>query len=286
MSVSQQLIIALVIVSGAMHAVWNTLAKSVRADRDAFMLLIFIVGMLITLPWGVTHLGSVHHPWGALGVVLARGACEAVYIVGVGAVYRHLDLSVAYPMMRGIGPVVTVVLATVFLGERPALIAVAGLALIALAVGSMALTAWHGVTRRGLSLVAMVGVTIGTYNVIDKVGVGMFDPITYMFCFNVVAVALCTVLIVARGRAGTVVATARAYPRHVAAGGLFSFGAYALVLIALSHTYASYIAPLREVGIVFGTLLGVFLFHEPGARTRLPAAAVIVTGIVLIGLAV
>lgn len=283
---SQQLIIALVVVSGAAHAVWNTLAKSVRADRDAFMVLIFGVGVLITLPWGVTHLGSVHHPWTVLAVVLARGGCEAIYIVGVGAAYKHLDLSVAYPMMRGLGPAVTVVLATLLLGERPAIIAIAGLGLIVLAVGSMAVGAWHGVTRRGVGLAIMVGVTIGTYNVIDKVAVGRLDPMTYMFCFNTFAVLLCSGLLLARGRAGTVVTTARTHPREVVLGGFFAFAAYVLVLIALTHTYASYIAPLREVGIVFGTLLGVFAFHESGARTRLPAAAVIVTGIVLIGWAI
>ena len=72
------------------------------------------------------------------------------------------------------------------------------------------------------------------------------------------------------------------YWRQVLAAGLLAPLAYCLVLIALSFTAVSSIAPAREVSILFGVLLGRRLLGEGGAGRRLAAAAAIVAGIVAV----
>jgi len=42
------------------------------------------------------------------------------------------------------------------------------------------------------------------------------------------------------------------------------------------------VAPAREVGIVFGVLMGVFILKEPFGRGRLIGSSVIVLGLALI----
>jgi uncharacterized membrane protein len=42
------------------------------------------------------------------------------------------------------------------------------------------------------------------------------------------------------------------------------------------------IAPMREIGIVFGTLLGIFLLREAQGVRRIGASAMIVLGIILL----
>src|SRR5262249_241715 len=56
--------------------------------------------------------------------------------------------------------------------------------------------------------------------------------------------------------------------------------AYILVLIALSFTAVSAIAPAREVSVLFGVLLGRRMLGEQGMARRLAAAAAIVAGII------
>ena len=66
------------------------------------------------------------------------------------------------------------------------------------------------------------------------------------------------------------------------APGILTFLAYGLVLTAFSLSRLSYVAPPREVGIVLGVLLGVFLLKEPFGRGRLLGSSFIVLGLVLI----
>ena len=56
--------------------------------------------------------------------------------------------------------------------------------------------------------------------------------------------------------------------------------AYILVLTAMVFTPVSYVAPAREVSILFAALLGAHFLKEADAVRRLIAAAAIVLGIV------
>lgn len=66
--------------------------------------------------------------------------------------------------------------------------------------------------------------------------------------------------------------------------GLLTYLAYGLVLTAFSWSRVSYVAPAREVGIVFGVLMGVFILKEPFGRGRLIGSSIMVLGLVLIAL--
>jgi len=57
---------------------------------------------------------------------------------------------------------------------------------------------------------------------------------------------------------------------------------YILVLIALKTTPVSYVAPARELSIVFGVFLGTNLLREADVRKRIIAALVMLAGISLL----
>jgi uncharacterized membrane protein len=56
------------------------------------------------------------------------------------------------------------------------------------------------------------------------------------------------------------------------------------VLTALITAPVSYVAPLREVSILFGAVLGAWLLKEGHTRRRSLAAGMMVIGIVLLTL--
>ena len=64
-----------------------------------------------------------------------------------------------------------------------------------------------------------------------------------------------------------------------------TFLGYGLVLTAFSMSRVSYVAPAREVGIVLGVLMGVFILKEPFGKGRLIGSVVIVAGLLLIAVA-
>ncbi len=63
---------------------------------------------------------------------------------------------------------------------------------------------------------------------------------------------------------------------------LLTFFAYGLVLTAFTLSRVSYVAPAREIGIVIGVLMGVFILKEPFGGGRLLGSSFIVLGLGLI----
>ncbi|MBO9599301.1 MAG: EamA family transporter, partial [Cohnella sp.] len=59
-------------------------------------------------------------------------------------------------------------------------------------------------------------------------------------------------------------------------------GGYILFLKALETLPVSQLAPMREIGTVFGTLMGIFMLREPQGKRRLWASVLITAGIVLL----
>ena len=53
----------------------------------------------------------------SLPYVIASACIHVIYFLLVGRLYRDADLSVAYPLMRGLAPLVTTVIAAVTLRE-------------------------------------------------------------------------------------------------------------------------------------------------------------------------
>ena len=76
----------------------------------------------------------------------------------------------------------------------------------------------------------------------------------------------------------------RSYRPQVLGAAILTPLAYILVLIALSFTAVSAVAPAREVSVLFGVLLGRRLLGEGSLARRLGGAAAIVAGIIAIAL--
>ena len=66
--------------------------------------------------------------------------------------------------------------------------------------------------------------------------------------------------------------------------GVLSRLSYLLMLTALVISPVSYVAPARETGILFGTLLGARYLAEGDTQRRLAGAGAMVLGIVLLAL--
>jgi len=66
--------------------------------------------------------------------------------------------------------------------------------------------------------------------------------------------------------------------------GIISRLSYLLMLTALAISPVSYVAPAREIGILFGTLLGVRVLAEGQGQRRAIGAGAMVMGIVLLAL--
>ena len=139
-------------------------------------------------------------------------------------------------------------------------------------------------SQNGLAIGLLIGVNIAVYTLWDKHAVSnlMVAPLLLDRGANIVLTLLLTPYAVSQW--AKVKALWRANRKAVLAVAGLSPLSYILVLQALTFTPASYIAPAREVSILFGTLMGMRLLDEGVSRKRLTGAIGMVVALVALTL--
>jgi drug/metabolite transporter (DMT)-like permease len=282
--------VGLVLLSAVFHATWNLLAKR-SANPLAFFWAFSLVGLaLYALPAGVAF---ARHGLPGEGVpfVLVSGTLEAGYFVSLAAAYKYGALSLTYPVARGTGVLLVPLLAIPIFAERPTLVAWAGIGLILTGLmtinvlgarGRVAEELEHG--RRGLVFAVLTGLVISSYSLVDKAGVARVHPLVYLYGIFIIEFLWVTPYVLARHR-GAVWHELRANRHAVLIGGVLNLGTYLIVLAALRvGGNVGYVVPLRETGIVFATLFGVFLLKEHIGRVRIAGCGLVAAGVLAIAL--
>jgi len=284
--------LVLVVFAALAHAAWNVLAKTASGGAT-FVWLFSATAVAIWLPAVVVAVLVAPGSLGVEGIVfmVGSGALHALYFVLLQRGYRDGDLSLVYPLARGTGPLLSTGAAIVVFSERPSALALAGGAIIVVAVFSLAgagsgaaadggarVDAAH--RRRAIGFALLTGVAIASYTLWDKQAVGPLglSPVVYYWGTNVAETALLTPFVA--HRRAEVRRTWHAYRRQVLGVALLSPLAYILVLFALAHAPVSYVAPARELSILVGAVAGITVLDEGHPRRRMLAAAAIFVGIV------
>lgn len=255
-----------------------------------------VVMMVVWAPIGL-WLGWQQVPaWGALewSLIAASGVIHTVYFVVLLRGYRKADLTVVYPLARGSGPLLSSLVAILFLGEQISalgaggvLAVVAGVFLIAGGPGLFRQT--HDAEKRkrihkGMLYGLLTGVFIASYTVVDgyAVKVVLVSPILVDYFGNFVRLAflLPSVLrdpVQARS-------LWRVQWKYAAVVGTISPVSYVLVLYAMQVAPLSHVAPAREVSMLFAALLGGQLLGEGDRLVRFLGAACIGVGVMALAL--
>jgi len=279
------LALALVVFSAFVHASWNYLLKKSGGGAGlitaaSVLSLVVYAPLVIVVAW--LH-GYRPQPLHVL-LMLGSGMIHTAYFLLLDRAYRSGgDLSVVYPLARATGPLLTIVVAVLILGERPGPAALAGAVLIG--VSALVLTgnpfAWHrSEARHAVGFALLTGCMIATYTVWDKASMStwLIPPLLYDWGCNMFRV--CVLLPFTRRRAPGMMRRAWVEKRGVVVAiALLSPLSYILVLSAMVFTPVSLVAPAREVSILFAALMGAHLLREGDLARRVIAATGMVLGI-------
>ncbi len=278
---------AAVLGAALLHALWNSVVKSAG---DKFMssarvalwtgVVAAFVGLAMPAPFAAS-----------LPYVIVSALIHVVYFLLVGRLYRNADLSVAYPLMRGLAPLIATGIAAVTLREVPDSVALVGVLALVAGVATMGLSGLaHGRIDRVTLVVALCNsVTIATYSVIDGEGARLAGPnAAHAFAYNawsdgLTAALYLPVLLALRGN--TAGPEFVRDPLRSAFAGLAAFGGYAIVVWAMTQASIGAVAALRESSVVFAAIIGVALLGEPFRGARAGAALLIVGSVIALRLA-
>lgn len=286
---------ALILLAGVIHASWNIAAKKANGDaRFAFQSGVFMA--VVWAPVGIVLGWSVVPTWGLKewGFITLSGVLHVFYYVILLRGYRKSDLTVVYPLARGSGPLLSSLVAILFLGEKISLIGVAGIFGVVLGVflvagGPRLFHKKHDAAQRervqkGIRYGVLTGAFIAAYTVADSYAVKFLamSPILLDYMSNFVRLAL--LLPAALKDRATTARMWREQWKYALLVAAISPISYVLVLYAVQQAPISHVAPAREVSMLFAALIGGHLLREGDRLLRLLGALFIAAGVVALAL--
>lgn len=280
--------VLLILIAAFAHAGWNLLAKK-ACGGTAFIWLFASLSAVIYLPLALWIL-IVQQPdmsWSALAMISVSAIIHSFYFILLDKGYSIGDLSVIYPLARGTGPLLSTIIAILFLGENPSGVALAGTLLIALGIiiitGDPKQLKEPG-ARKPMLFAVLCGSCIAAYTITDKIAVSilLIPPLLYDWATNLGRVFLLTPYAL---KNWDKVREQWAINKKAAIGvSILSPLAYILVLTAMVFSPVSYIAPAREISILVGTIMGAKLLAEENMKMRLAGASAMVCGLAALSL--
>ncbi|NQW00458.1 MAG: EamA family transporter [Rhodospirillales bacterium] len=210
-------------------------------------------------------------------------AIHQVYFVSVCLGYRFGDLSQVYPIQRGIAPLLVAVGGYYFANEYLNTQGMIAVALISLAILSLALGSNLRLTAGPAVPIALfTGALIAAYTVVDGLGGRLagdiFGYIAWLSALEALPFSLLVLWMVRRKPRA-------ANRRHILTGiggGALAFLAYGLVIWAMSLTHLTYVSALRETSVILAAWMGSRLLGEPFGRYRIIAASLVAAGVLML----
>lgn len=262
-----------------LHAGWNALVRR-DADRNAATTAVAAGGVVVGL-FLVPFLPPMDAA--AIPFVLGSSCFHIVYYALIARAYRHTDLSVAYPIMRGLAPVIVTVVGAAFLGELVGTAEFAGIVVVAAGIVTLGLDGWRG-GRKGIAAALLNAVVISGYTLVDGLGARASGSAPAYTAWILVGGGVLTVAWNVYRRGAPVLRATRQRALLGLSGGAMGFGAYAIALWAMTVAPIGVVAAVRESSVLFAAALGAVFLGERFGPARWLAAALVVAGLALVRL--
>ncbi len=280
------LVILLIVAGGLAHATWNLVVKRSAVSGPVFVWLIAVAAAVVLLPVGVVAALLDPPSWPELALAtVVSGALHVLYFLSLQAGYRAGDVSVVYPLARGTGPLLSVLLAIVLFAERPGVVGLLGAAAVVAGVVVIGLgggRANWARARAGVLWGLAIGVVIAAYTLWDAHAVTALAISPILLSAGTSAMEAVLLAPYAARRRPAVREVLRTHGRDVLVVAVLSPLSYILILFAMQLAPVSIVAPARELSVVFVALAGWLLFREPHPAARLSGAGVVVVGVALL----
>jgi drug/metabolite transporter (DMT)-like permease len=267
-------VLALVLLAACIHATWNTWLK-LSGDRLVVMSLMGSGWALFAACW-LPFLAPVHgDAWPYLVVAVFVHLAYTLLLVPA---YRLVDLSVAYPMIRGTGPVFVTLVSLLVLGEAVGML---GWTAVLLITGGVLTLGWRGATGdyRALLFGIVGGALVAGYTFIDGVGARVSgSALTYaawLFLLTGMPLPIIGFLV----RRGEFIRLARPIAVRGLFAGAIASVAFAIVIWSLTRAPLGLVAAARETSVVLVAIAGAVLLKE---KVNWLAVAAVFSGVVLL----
>jgi phosphonate utilization associated putative membrane protein len=273
-------IVGVVLFGALLHASWNALVKS-STDKAMDTALIHLVGSIVTLPALLVLGWPKAEAW---PYILTSVVIHIAYYVALTGAYKHGDLGLTYPLMRGTAPLLVALSAAFTVGEQLSPLGWAGVVGVSCGVLALGLSRHAMDSPRAVGFALANAVVIAIYTVVDAIGARLSgNPIQYVVTLFVLdGWPFALLVLYRRGYSAWPYAQQR-WPLALG-GALASLGSYGIALWAMTKAPVATVAALRETSVLFAALLGSWFLKEVFTLRRAIGTGVIVAGVMALRL--
>jgi uncharacterized membrane protein len=214
--------------------------------------------------------------------LVASSVFNTGYMLMLNRAYGTGDLSLIYPIARGVAPLAVSVVSIAVLGENLSHANQGAVLLIGLGITSLALTQrpTRLIDLRPFLLALATGAFIAAYTIVDGLGARASGSAHgYVIWLSLVT----SILIVGcvhwlqQGRG-------RRVAQRTRTAGMMSYASSWVVIWALTLAPLALVSALRETGVVFAVIIGVAVLKEPLSLSRLASVATTLLGTAILKL--
>lgn len=280
------LALVLALIAAFLHAVFGALQKGrhdpwlSRGAIDVSYGLMAAPFAFFVVPWPEAHVWPIFA--GALVIHTAYKLLQAkAYVMGA--------FTVVYPVVRGTGPLFTVVGAYVIFGESFTLTQWAGV--LVLLSGIFGLAAYNLVHLEAArdTLVAALGFAVATglfvalYTTYDAYGIrATADPFTFLAWFFMIDGIVMPVIAALRWRQMAHRPSLGPLAVRGISGGVIAVFSFGAIMLATRLDKVGEAAVLRETSAVFAAIIGWLVLRETVGPRRIALIALIALGAVIV----
>jgi len=278
----------LILFSAVIHSIWNIQLKKSN-DPITYIIAIAIVGWVIFTPYAIYRFFNSSISAETFLFTFSSFLIHFLYFLFLGRAYEKFELSVVYPIARGLSVFLIPIYGILILNEDMTFQAIGGCCLIILGIimtGSISIGDVTNRDKRKLFLKSgafsaiLIGIIISLYSLMDKQAASGIDPVLFVWITDMSAVIL-----------GMRYLRNSNFKNHFTKGnikliipGVFQFSSYAIVIYAYSSTMLSYAGTFREIGTVFGAIFAKIFLKEEFGRKKTLGILLIVAGAFLISI--
>ncbi|MEO9898397.1 MAG: EamA family transporter [Paracoccaceae bacterium] len=276
----------LALLAAFLHAVFGALQKGrhdpwlSRGAIDASYGLMALPFALFVVPWPEPHM------WLIFGIAWV---IHMFYKMLQAQAYTKGSYTVVYPVVRGTGPLFTVIGAYILFGETFSPVQWIGVAVLVSGIFGLALyNLWFLETDRATLHVALVlafvtGLFVALYTTYDAFGIrATADPFTFLAWFFLIDGLAMPFIALRRWQRLEIKPTLAPLMLRGVVGGVtavFSFGA---IMLATRLDKVGEAAILRETSTVFAALIGWLVLKETVGPRRIALMTLIAAGAVIV----
>ncbi|SEO02469.1 EamA-like transporter family protein [Salinihabitans flavidus] len=280
------LAMALALLAAFLHAVFGALQKGrhdpwlTRGAIDFWLVVLSLPIALFLVPW----------PEGRVWWLLVGGlGIHFVYKLGMALAYARGAFTVVYPVVRGMGPLFTVIGAWLIFGESFSLVQWAGVGVLLAGIFGLAVYNLIHVDVGRETLVPALWLAVGTgalvalYTTYDAYGIRATpNPFTFLAWFFLITAVDFPGLAYLRWRSMVIRPPVRPLLRRGFIGALVAYGSFGSVMLATRLDKVGEAAVLRETSTVFAALIGWLVLRETVGPRRIALMALIAAGAVIV----